>query len=53
MGLALAGFAVGRLAGFVVEGHAGRLMAWFGILEAIGAALAIYLQAGLRASRGG
>jgi hypothetical protein len=47
MGLALAGFASGRLVGFLVEGHADRLMIWFAALEALGAAVALYLQAGL------
>src|SRR5262245_27476951 len=48
LGLALAGFASGRLVGFVVEGHADRLMIWFGALEALGSILALYLQARIR-----
>ena len=48
LGLALAGFATGRLVGFIVEGHADRLMIGFAVLESLGAALAMYLQAGLR-----
>lgn len=45
LGLALAGFASGRLLGFVVEGAADRLMILFAVVEAVGAVLAFYLQA--------
>ena len=44
LGLALAGFATGRLVGFIVEGHADRLMIWFAVLEAGGATIALWLQ---------
>ena len=47
MGLALAGYAGGRLVGFFVEGTADRLMIIFGALEAIGAMAAFMLQARL------
>jgi hypothetical protein len=50
LGLALAGYASARLVGVIVEGHAHRLMIFFLALEAIGATIALYLQAGLARS---
>jgi hypothetical protein len=47
MGLALAGYAGGRLVGFFVEGRADKLMIVFGAVEAIGATVAFMLQARL------
>ena len=45
LGLALAGYAAGRLVSFVLEGTADSLMVVFCALESLGAALSFYLQA--------
>ena len=45
LGLALAGFALGRLVGFALERTADSLMIWFCVLEAAGSALSLWLQA--------